>query len=184
MFLLQYTRRQRCFVVIRIDGDHRLGNDASCIDVFGHEVNRRSVHTHTIVQRLAMCAQTRKQRQQRRMDVDQAPGVTAYEVGCQHAHETGEDDEDGMMTIDLVRECALKFGTPGVATMLDDRGRDPRPLCHREPARVGATADGGNNGCIQRRLPVFGSGRLQQRFEIASAPGDQHDDVLHRRELY
>ncbi len=108
VLLLKHARRERLLVVGRQDRHDRLRDDPAGVDLVRDEVHRGAMDAHASRQRLAMRAQTREQRQQRRMDVHQASGISTHEGRRQHAHEARQQDQRRIVPVDLGGERGIE----------------------------------------------------------------------------
>ena len=73
MFLFQDARRKGGGVVARKNRHARLGKDRSGVELGGHEVNRASVLGEPLGERALVGVEAAQMRQQRRMNVENAP---------------------------------------------------------------------------------------------------------------
>ena len=113
------------------------------------------------------------------MDVDQAPRVTANELGCQYPHEAGQHDDRRIMTIDFLRQRPIELFAGRITAMVDDTRRDPCLPRDAQAAGIGAVADHRGDRRAELCTPALLARCAKQGFKIAAAARDQYDDVLH-----
>ena len=77
-----------------------------------------AVYAHAGFERAAVRVESRERGQQRRMDVDQPPGVTLDERIGEYAHETGEHDEVGPVAVDRFDQRGVECSAVGVTPMI------------------------------------------------------------------
>ena len=94
------ARGERCLVVAVTNRNRALRDDRSDVDLGRHVVDGAAVHANAVGERASMRVEAGVCRQQRRMDVDQAPFVAADECRVEHAHEARQHDEVGLAGID------------------------------------------------------------------------------------
>lgn len=175
VLLREHALSERGFVIARQHGNGSLDDDRAVVERGRYEVHRAAVQPHARRERLAMCVQARKCGQQRRMDVHHPSGVTRDEALAQDAHEPGESDPIGRVTIDAFGERRIEVGARRESTVIERLDRNaccPRDV---EAGRLRVVAQYGCDvqiGCC-----------TQDRLHVAAASGDQNDDPVHRRQI-
>jgi hypothetical protein len=81
-------------------------------------------------ERALVRVQTRMERQQGRVDVQQPPGVVAHEAGREDAHEAGQDHEVGGVRVDATCELGIECLAVREALVIQDLGQRCRPGAH------------------------------------------------------
>lgn len=180
MLLHQHPLCERLLGVICAHWNHALADDGAAIDLMRNEVHRRPVNAHAAGQRLAVSGQSRKRRQQRWMDVDQPPRVMRHEALRQYPHETSQYDERWLMRIDRLHQCHVKRIARRKRAVFEHLRGHARGFGPGQPGRARSITDHGGDTGIERLGPALRASRSEQRFQVASAPGDQADDVLHK----
>jgi len=167
MLDLEDTGRQACLVVIGMGRHDRLCNDRSGVDHGANEVHGAPGESHTCGKRLSLRVESRKSRQQGRMNVDNSITPRLYEGRVENAHEPGQADQ-----IDPpVAEQSADFR--GESTPSATRDDDARNSCRsrkRESRRLAPIADnqdyfGGVGGI---------SAGVKQRSQVRSAAREKY----------
>ena len=120
------------------------------------------------------------ERQQRRVNVDHAPGVAADERGAQHAHEPGKHDQVRRAGIDRARQRGIECVARCVAPMRDDPGGDAVRRGDGNATRIRAIRDDRIHDAVQRA----GVHRGQQRGEVRATARDEYGDALGHPQVY
>ena len=180
VFLRENPVGERFFGIVGAHGNHRLADDGATIDLVRDEVHGRAVNPYSARQRLAVRRKSGERRQQRRMDIDQPPGVMGDEAVRQHAHESGQHNECGLMRIDRLHQRRVEGITRGEVAVLEHLRRHTCGFGLDEAGSLRPIADHGGDAGVERLRPAFSARRGEQRFEVAAAPGYQADDVLHQ----
>ena len=139
-------------------------------------MDRCAVHLHAHGQRLLMRMQPREARQQRRMNVQHAPGVMIDEARRQDAHEARQHDQVGREAVDDLRQGGVETVAVGKALVVDHRGGNAVRGGKFEASCVGAVGDHGGNA----PGPTLGLTGTNDGFHIRATSGNENDDVFHR----
>ena len=86
VLLLQNASRQRVFVIAVEHGHYFLHQDGAVVEVGVHEVDSAARNLHAIVESLLLRLQSRKRRQQRRMNIEDAVGKLLHKPRRQQTH--------------------------------------------------------------------------------------------------
>ena len=89
----QNPRRERLRRVIVLDRHHRLQNNRPGIETLVHEMHRAARKFRAVFERLPLRFESRKRRQQRRMNVQDAVRKRANEIWRKQSHVPGQADE-------------------------------------------------------------------------------------------
>src|SRR5688500_15846763 len=170
VFLLEHAFGETLLGVAGEDRHRRLDDDRSAVHFRRHEVDRAAMDARARGEHAPVRAKTVKRRQERRMDVHEAPGEAADEAVPEDSHETGEHDEIGGVPLDLVAQCASEGGAVGVSAMSDDMSGDPVRVRGGESCDAGHVAD--HCGDIGGELGP------EQRRHVAAAAGNEDDEAL------
>jgi uncharacterized membrane protein len=108
MLAFEHTAGQRGFGVVDVHRDDRLGDDRTVVQDRGDEVDRRTRDLAAGLDRPPVRVQTGKGRQQRRMDVDEAPFEALDERRRKDPHEAGQRDDVGPERLDSRRELGIE----------------------------------------------------------------------------
>ena len=172
----EHAGGERRLVIVRPHRHGALRNDRTHIDVRRDVMNAASVNAHAVGECAAMRVQARIERQQRRMNVDDATGIVLDEIVAKHAHESGMHDQIRLGMRDLDSERVVKRVARAVTEMVDDRCRNAGSIRQCKPRRVGTIAD----HLRHRPVDVSRTRMCDQRAEIRAAPGDQNGDTQQR----
>ncbi len=117
-----------------------------------------------------MRVQARKGRQQRGVDVEQAPGVVLHEIRPQNAHKARQQHQRraavGIEAVDGLHQLGLESGPVGVGAVLDQRGGQPLRLRPSQPARLRLVAQHPGNARPKALLPVLLLRRPHQGLHV------------------
>lgn len=102
------------------------------------------------------------------MDIEHSPRVAHNETRRQHPHEAGKQNEVRMAGVNAGRKCRFEAVAVRVIAMIDDCRGNAMRFGDRKPTDVRHVTDDLAN--VTREI------RVQQRFEIAPAAGEQNDD--------
>ena len=153
-----------------------LGNDRAVVEHRRDEMHGAAMGAHPCGNRLRMGVQTRKSRQQRRMNVDHAPGIPLDESRREHAHEACKQHIIGLVTVHFLRQRSVERVAAGELPMIKRRRGNtlrPRPI---QPRRVKTAGDdGGDRG----RPALFAAG-LGHALHVAAPPRNQDDEAARR----
>src|SRR5271165_2487500 len=163
--------------VIVVGVEHRHGlrqDDRSVVEVGNHEVHGTARHLHAVVERLLLRVKSRKRRQQRRVDVQDAIGKLLYEPRRQQSHIASKADE-----IDFV---VFQCGDDQTVVLLaryafrrDDQRLQPAPPRRLDAGSVRLVGDDDSDDGVElARRNVVGDG-----LKVRPAPGKQDAKVLH-----
>src|SRR6185503_12173348 len=90
MFLFEYARGENLLRVIREDGNDPLADDGTTVESFIDEVNRTARPLDAVFKYLSVCSETRKCRQQTRMNIQDAVPIGCDEITGEKAHIPGK----------------------------------------------------------------------------------------------
>ena len=110
-----------------------------------HEMYRTAVDAHSFLQRPLVRVQTGKGRQQRGMDIHQAPFVVAHEAFAEDAHEAGQHDKIGRKTINARRQRRIKSLAPGKSLVVEMAGGNTCLCCRCQSGSIRPVADHGSD---------------------------------------
>ena len=170
---------QRLRRVLVQNRDRLLADDRAGIHARIHKMHRTPRHLHAVIQRLFPGFEAGKRRQQRRMDVHDAPLERAQKFALQHPHETRQHNQ--------IHLCRLQSGDErplGVLVQLGaelsrrDELRGNLPL-----ARAGQNSRAFDRRSRRRRLPpeFFPSHRqsaIETKFEPLPEPSTPNRNLL------
>jgi len=105
------------------------------------------------------------------MDIDEATSIAINETSRQDAHEASENDEVGLVTVNLLCQCGIECFAIGEIFVRDRCGSNAVLFGDLQPGSVSFVANDGRH--LTRQL------RLQQRFHVATTTGDEDDDFFH-----
>ena len=114
--------------------DRLLQDDWTGVYPIVHEVDRDAPHLHAVGDLVFNGVGSRKGWQQRRMDVDHAPGEPLQETRVEKLHEPGEHDELDLALLEPGRHRAVAIATARIYRGLEHAGLDPRRLRARSSA--------------------------------------------------
>jgi hypothetical protein len=168
--------RQALLVVVGMNGNDRLADDRSGIELGADEMNRATREADARCKGLTLGVEAAEGRKEGRMDIDHpiAPGFDKTRL--QHPHEAGQADQlDPPLTEQYFgvgrkgRPIAVRDDPSGYA----GRGRNP------EPRRLGTIAD--NEDDLRRVRWI--AARLDQCLQVRAATRYQHSNSQppHRR---
>ena len=137
-------------------------------------MNGAAGHAATRRQRAFVGVQAGERRQDGRVDVHQAAFVTGAKFGGKDAHETGEDDQIGLVSIDFFHHGLIEGAAGGEIFVVQAVGRD---AALRSPCQTGggcAVAQDGGDADIRNT-------GVDDGLHVAAAAGNQNNDVFHGR---
>lgn len=129
----------------------------------------------TLVERPLVRVQAGEGRQQRGVDVHQAPCVTADETFAEDAHETGQHDQIRRKTVDALGQGGIEGLPPGKGLVVDVMRDDAGLGGCLQPCRIGPVTDHG--GDVDGQIAGIAGG--DQCLHVAATAGNQDDDILH-----
>jgi hypothetical protein len=135
------------------------------IELLGHEMHGAAMHLDTGSECPGVRVQSRKRRQERRMDVQQATMEAPHESRREDPHESGQRDELRGMTVDRIGEGRFECLARGKLAVRHRARGDTACPRDRQSARVGDIAD-------YRRHREPG---IEQRLHVAAAARDEDD---------
>jgi hypothetical protein len=169
-------RRQRLWRIAGEHRDNRLRDDRTVVHAGAHEMHGAAVLCHPRGDGAGVGVETRKRRQQRRVDVDDAIVPALDEGGGKNAHEAREADEFDPRLCKLKVNGGLEGGPVGKRSCRDGRCRDARGCGDGKSGRVGPAGD--HQRYFRRVI-----GRLCRRNQgghVRSAAGNEDCDALPR----
>ena len=174
MLLRQHARGEAFGVVVRQHRHGGLDHDRAVVELSGHKMHRCTVQLAARSERALVGVQTRKGRQQRGVNVEQAAIVVAYKRGRENAHETGQHHEIRRVGINRGDQRGVEGFARGVVAVR--QGKRRHATCTRGGEAVGLCAIADHSGNPGGELiGVLGS---EQGFHVAAASGDQDDQLL------
>ncbi len=172
MLLDEDSCRQRLH---RVGIEHRHGglkHDWAAIELRRHQMHGRAAHAHAVLQRLPLRVEPRKRGQQRRVNVEDAIRERLEQRRADAPHETGETDEADIAIVQEPDDHAIVIVASGVITRPEIHGFDPgRPRARKT---VGFRPIGDHNR--DRRVEFRAGRRIDDRLEVAAAPGDENGE--------
>jgi hypothetical protein len=142
------------------------------------------MHPYTRRERAFVRLQAREGGQQRWMDIDQSARVSVHELRRQHAHEPGEHDDGGLVTIDLFGQGAIELIARRELAVVDHARRYACAARDLKSRGIGPATDDRRDSSARFCTPILPARSAEQRFEIAATARDQDNDVLHFASLY
>ena len=114
--------------------DDGLQDDWTCIEIFVHEMDGAAGEFDAVFEGLALRFESRKRREQRWMDIEDAVRKGSYEIGGEQAHVSGETDQIDSAFVKGGDDLAV------IGFALESFGRDD---ASREAALLGTVDAGG-----------------------------------------
>ena len=147
-------------------------------------MDRGTGEAATRINRPLVGVQTRESRQQRRMDIEQTPGVGRHKARTENAHEPGQHHQRGYVSAaielrNLPPQCRVKSLATGKPRMVHHCGGQPRLLCQRQSAGIRAVADDSRDAGTQGRWPVLLVRGAHDGCHIGATARDQNHDIAH-----
>ena len=161
----------------RIIIEHRdslLTDDRAGIHAGVHKMHRATRHLYAVVQCLFPCFQTWKRRQQRWMNVHNAPFERAQEIALQYPHETGECHQINLRLLQGTHERALRLLVQFGAEF-PRRNKSGRDRSFARMSQNSRAIDIAQNQCDVRR-DLFRRTRLGQGDKIRAFAGAENAD--------
>ena len=119
---MRWRKRVR---VVRIEnGDGSLEQDGAGVGTFVDQVHRATGELHPVLERLSLRVDTRKSRQQCRVNVHDPVRKGGQHRSGQYAHEPGEDDPRHAVRAQCLRQCGIERFPVFVVTMRNRPGFD------------------------------------------------------------
>src|SRR5918996_968665 len=164
VFLLQNSSR-KCFdrVVVE-DWDGALSDDRAAVERVVDEVDRASADRGAVIERLSLRVETGKQRQQARVDVEDALRKRVDEKRRQHAHVTCETNQIDAFFAQDGNDLAIVFLT-FTSAAFDDKCSEPALFGGAQAFRVGLIADYDHDLCVWDRAVL---NRIGERNHVRS----------------
>ncbi len=170
---------ERRFVVARPDVDRLGKDDRAAVERFVHHVHRHPGHAGARRQRVADRMRSGKARQQRRVNVEDAPRERVAEPRAHEAHEAGQDDGIGPHGPERLRERdvrRLALGRVAGRQARQERRLEPRLPCPVErragPVREDEHDPGAEHAALDPGL---------ERPQVAPAPRHADRDAIAHR---
>ena len=120
----QHARGERVFGVPGQHGHRRLDDDRARIERWRDEMDGAAVNPHARFERTPVRVQSGERGQQRRVNVEAPPVVARDKARREHPHESGENDEVGLVAVDLRCQRGFEILAPRMRAMIDDGRRD------------------------------------------------------------
>ncbi len=166
MLLAQDALGKRVFRVGIVNRDHRLQNDRPGVQILVHEMHGAAGEFRAVLERLPLRFKSRKRRQQRRMNIQDAVGKRRDEIGRKQPHVACEADQIDIFFPER-RDYQFVVGLALQSLWMESRAfrcRDARALI--DSLRVLAIAH--HEGDL-RVGDASGGDAIGQSFEIGSA---------------
>lgn len=135
MFQRQHPLCERLGRIVRAYRHGALRDDRTVVQHRGDEMHGTAVHANPGGQRLGVRVQAGKRGQQRRVDVNQSPGIAVDENRGQHPHEPRQYDEIRLMQVNLRGQRGIESVAAGMVAVMDD--------CRRNAVLVGPVQSSG-----------------------------------------
>ena len=103
-----YARCEFVGGFIGIDGESPLQDSWPGIEIIGHEVHSAAVPGVAGIEYALVCVQSRKRRQQRRVNIENPACVMVHEPRTEDAHITCEEQQLGFGFVEHLRHGAIK----------------------------------------------------------------------------
>lgn len=156
---------------------HRfLEENRAVIDAGIHEVDGHAGDFGSPGQRVANGMRAGKGRQQRRVNVQDAPGKMLDEHRRENAHEPGQADELDPSHLEQGDERALITAARGIAVRVHEECVDAEML--RSPQRLGLRPIADHEG--HARVQSLCTNGLKDRLEVGALPGAEHRECRQR----
>ena len=165
---------QRVDIVVVEHGYGNLGDDRPGVDTVVHHEQGGAGDLDAVLEGLTRRVHAGERWQQRRVGVDGAAAEEPEEGRSDESHETGQDDEVGLVRGDRLGELHVPVDPVVELGRLDDEGGDAGPLGAGQALDVVAVgADGDDLG------PVVRSRRrcVDQGLQIGATTGDEDDET-------
>ena len=143
------------------------------------EMDRAAVNAYPFFESALVGVQAGEGRQQRGVNIHQATGVVADKTIGQDAHETGQNDQIRLETINALGQRRIEGGAPGKALVVNVMGDDSRLGGSFQALGIRSVTDHGSD--VDRQVASIAGG--DQRFHVAAAAGNQDDNILHFKKL-
>ena len=183
MLLREHPRRQRGCRVTRQHRHHGLRQDRTVVQFGSHQVHRGSGHLATGINRPLVGMQTGKGGQQRRVDIDQAPGIAIDETGRQDAHKAGQHHQRrlvGMViAVNHLRQRGIESLAAWVSLVVQHLGDNALCAGELQPLGLGLVADNGGDPGTIAFCPALALSGFHNGGHVGAAARDQNNDIFH-----
>jgi len=169
MFYGLNSRHQCVCRVIRSDGDTARQDSRAAIQFVGDEVNRAAVMRIAGFKYAVVRVESWVQRQQRRMDVEYFSVEMSYEPRAQDAHESGQNDERGLESIEFLRDGSIKGFAIRELSMFDAGRLYTGILCARKA--IGVTSVGHDDSNFE--IDTIVGDLVDEGLQVTAGTGDQ-----------
>ncbi len=170
--------RGKCLGVVA--GKHRHGcltDNRAFVHALGDEMYRAAGDPHAGVYGALVGVEARKERQQRRMDIDDPAFVALDEGSGQQPHIAGKADDIRRKRVQGIENRRLVRFLAGIGFAHKGEGRNALGRRLFETARIRPVGDDADDfGWI-----VFRLRGLHQRHHVGAAAGNEDDDAFARR---
>ena len=126
MFLLQDPGGEGVFVVNIEYRDCLLQNDSAVVEFFVHEMDRAARNLHTVSKSLFLGLKSGKSRQQRRMNVKNAPGKLLHKPRREQPHISRKTDQINLVLPERSYDFTIMLGPVSILRRNYQRGQ-PEP---------------------------------------------------------
>ena len=160
-----------CSIIASVYRYFCLNYRRAAIQLFGNKVHRGAGFAVTGIQRALVGVEAGVLRQQRGVNIQQAPQIVAHEAACENAHKTSEDHEIGPVLVDGFLQRGIKrLAAAEVGVWQAVRGYSGAfgPL---QAASVSLVADNGDDVATAQLLRLGG---INNGLQVRAATGDQN----------
>ncbi len=172
MLLDENARGERVAGVIVGDRYGSLHDDGPAVQLPGHEVNRRSAHAHSMVERLPLCINTGEGWEQRWMNVQDRVPVGIEQPRSDEPHEAGEADQRHPSIPQGARQCRIVVLAGSESPVIEDDRLDPCGLRARQAACIRLVGNNDGDGRVEASI----RNRVDESLQVAPATGDEDAD--------
>ena len=175
MFLLQDPGGEGVFVVNIEYRDCLLQNDSAVVEFFVHEMDRAARNLHTVSKSLFLGLKSGKSRQQRRMNVKNAPGKLLHKPRREQPHISRKTDQINFVFLQSSYYLTIMLGTIFGSGWNHQRG-EPEPAGSLNTTCILSIGNNDGDACIGNTpsRDILGDG-----LEVRTASGEQDAEILH-----
>ena len=178
MLLREDSRRERFGCISRKNWHGALHHDWPAVQFRSDEVDGYAAHLHAMLNRLPLRLQTRKRRQQRRMDVENRVRERFNERRTNKPHESGKADQGNIARAQLPHQRAIVVVSRRPRAMGKADGFDSGRSRSTQPRGIFTVRDDDRDRGIEPAV----RNRVDECLKIASASGDEDaESAVHCR---
>jgi hypothetical protein len=136
VLLLENTRRKTLFGIASHDGNGRLCEYGTMIQLFIDDVNRRAAHLHTVSESLSLPVKSWKGRKEGGVDVENPVRKGPHQCGREQSHETGQTDDVDLVFLELFQYSPVERFSCVEGLVIDDDCGYSRLSCTLQTLRA------------------------------------------------